>query len=72
MWYTSYMCPKCSQPLIPVIYGVVDDHTLRWNKEGKIILMGYKDRYRDSYNSYCLNCDEGSDVWVPRPDIDTN
>ena len=66
------MCPICKNNLIPVVYGSVDDQTLRWNKEGKIILMGYKDRYKDAYNSYCLDCHEGFDIWIPRPDIDVN
>jgi hypothetical protein len=61
------MCPVCKNKLIPVVYGHMDDKHLELHKLGKIVLAGYRDRYADKHKSYCLNCLEGSDIFV---DID--
>lgn len=66
------MCPVCQNNLVPVVYGHVTDQHLRWNNEGKIILMGYRDRYKESPNSYCLACDEGFLEWAVMPDYDAS
>jgi len=64
MWYTINMCPNCNNKLIPVIYGYMDDKHLTLQREGKIILAGYKERYKDQPKSYCNTCFEGSNIKI--------
>lgn len=64
------MCPICNEKLIPVVYGHMDDRSLRLHKNGKIILAGYRERYAETHKSYCNNCLEGFDIYVNTPDYD--
>jgi hypothetical protein len=58
------MCPICNSKLIPILYGYMDDKHLELQRQGKIILAGYKERYKDQPKSYCNKCSEGSNIVV--------
>jgi hypothetical protein len=42
----------------------MDDEHLNLHKQGKIILAGYKERYKDQPKSYCNTCFEGLNIEV--------
>ena len=64
IWYTITMCPICNDKLIPVVYGHIDDRYLNLHRDGKIVLVGYRERYSNQPKSYCNTCFEGSDIAV--------
>lgn len=63
------MCPICNGKLIPIVYGALDDNHLMLHKQGKIILSGYRERYSDHPKSYCVSCQEPSEVEALRDPI---
>jgi hypothetical protein len=58
------MCPICNSQLIPIVYGYMDDQHLELQRQGKIILAGYRERYKDQPKSYCNTCFEGQDISI--------
>lgn len=64
------MCKNCNGILTPIVYGrIFDDVLLGMHQSKQIILAGPVERYADAPKSYCMGCQEPSDIEVPIDNI---
>jgi hypothetical protein len=56
------MCPNCSIPLIPILYGYSNKKYLDMHKEGLIFLVSTTYHTKNSPTSYCKKCNKNFDI----------
>ena len=56
------MCPKCSSPLIPILYGYASPKYVDMHKEGLIFLVSKTYHTKKDPTSYCKKCEEAFDI----------